>query len=289
MAISAAQVKELRERTGAGMMECKKALTETDGDLEAAVEAMRKSGMAKADKKADRVAAEGRVEIVSEGNRAVIVEVNCETDFVGNDDNFRAFATRCAQTALNTEATDVNGLMEETVEGEKLEEHRTQLIAKVGENVQVRRFERLNAEGSLGAYQHGARIGVLVALDKADDELAKHIAMHIAASHPVCVDEDEVPTEMLDKERAMFKAQAEESGKPENIIEKMIEGRIRKYLGEITLVGQAFVMNPDQTVGDLLKEKGAKVTGFVRYEVGEGIEKKSENFAEEVMAQARGA
>ncbi|WP_018139616.1 MULTISPECIES: translation elongation factor Ts [unclassified Thioalkalivibrio] len=289
MQITAAQVKELRERTGAGMMECKKALTETGGDLEAAVEAMRKSGMAKADKKAGRVAAEGRVEIVSEGNKAVLVEINCETDFVGNDDNFRAFSAQCAQIALSSGAGDVEGLMAETVDGQTLEEQRTQLIAKVGENVQVRRFDRLQAEDALGFYQHGTRIGVVVSLKGGDEALAKDVAMHIAASKPVCVDESGVPQELLDKERAIFKAQAEESGKPENIIEKMIEGRIRKYLAEITLVGQPFVKDPDQTVAQLLEAKGASVTGFLRYEVGEGIEKKKENFAEEVMAQARGA
>lgn len=271
------------------MMECKKALTETGGDLEAAVEAMRKSGMAKADKKAGRVAAEGRVEIVTEGNKAVLVEINCETDFVGNDDNFRAFAAQCAQVALSSGAADVEGLMAESVDGQTLEEHRTQLIAKVGENVQVRRFDRLEAADALGFYQHGARIGVVVSLKGGDEALAKDVAMHIAASKPVCVDESGVPQDLLDKERAIFKAQAEESGKPENIIEKMIEGRIRKYLGEITLVGQPFVKDPDQTVGQLLESKGASVTGFLRYEVGEGIEKKKENFAEEVMAQARGA
>jgi elongation factor Ts len=289
MQITAAQVKELRERTGAGMMECKKALTETGGDMEAALEAMRKSGMAKADKKADRVAAEGRVEIASEGSRAVIVEVNCETDFVGNDDNFQAFVRTCASAALDSDADSVEALMAETVSGQSLEEQRTQLIAKVGENVQVRRFERMTAADALGVYQHGARIGVLVSLRGGNAMLAKDIAMHVAASRPVCVDESQVPGEMLDKERAIFKAQAEESGKPENIIEKMIEGRIRKYLGEITLVGQPFVKDPEQTVGQLLESKGASVAGFVRYEVGEGIEKKTENFAEEVMAQARGA
>ena len=289
MGISASQVKELRERTGAGMMECKKALTETGGDLEAAVEAMRKSGMAKADKKAGRVAAEGRVEIAGEGNKAVIVEINCETDFVGNDDNFRAFSSACANAALNGEADSVDALMAETVDGQTLEEQRTQLVAKVGENVQVRRFERMAAADTLGYYQHGARIGVLVGLTGGDEALAKDVAMHIAASSPVCVDEGQVPTELLDKERAIFKAQAEESGKPANIVEKMIEGRIRKYLGEITLVGQPFVKDPDLTVGQLLESKGASIAAFVRYEVGEGIEKKSENFAEEVMAQARGA
>ncbi|WP_018873002.1 translation elongation factor Ts [Thioalkalivibrio sp. ALJ16] len=289
MQITAAQVKELRERTGAGMMECKKTLTETGGDLEAAIEAMRKSGMAKADKKADRVAAEGRVEIASEGSNAVIVEINCETDFVGNDDNFRAFAANCAQVALGSAVDSVEELMAETVDGQTLEEQRTQLVAKVGENVQVRRFQRMNVDGVFGAYQHGARIGVLVGLNGGDEALAKDVAMHIAASQPVCVDESQVPSEMLDKERAIFKAQAEESGKPENIIEKMIEGRIRKYLAEITLVGQPFVKDPDQTVGKLLEASGASVAGFIRFEVGEGIEKKTENFAEEVMAQARGA
>jgi elongation factor Ts len=289
MQITAALVKELRERTGAGMMECKKALTETQGDIEAAIELMRKSGQAKADKKAGRIAAEGRIEIASEGNQAVIVEVNSETDFVAKDANFQRFAAECAQAALASGAVDVDGLMAVQMDGQSLEERRAALVAKIGENVQVRRFERVQSAGPLGSYLHGSRIGVLVSLDGSDEEVAKDVAMHIAASRPICVDSDQVPTETLEKEREIFRAQAQDSGKPPEIVEKMVEGRIRKFLAEVTLVGQPFVKNPDQTVGQLLKEKGARAAGFVRYEVGEGIEKKVGNFAEEVMAQARGA
>ncbi|HSM28944.1 MAG TPA: translation elongation factor Ts [Thioalkalivibrio sp.] len=289
MQITAALVKELRERTSAGMMECKKALTETQGDIEAAIELMRKSGQAKADKKAGRVAAEGRVEIASDGPTAVIAEVNSETDFVAKDPSFQAFAAECAAAALESGATDVVGLMEVERDGQTLETRRAALIAKIGENIQMRRFERVQTDGVLGAYLHGSRIGVLVSMSGGDEDLAKDVAMHVAASRPICVDADQVPADTVDKEREIFRAQAQESGKPAEIVEKMIEGRIRKFLAEVTLVGQPFVKNPDQTVGQLLKEKGATVTGFVRYEVGEGIEKKVENFAEEVMAQARGA
>jgi elongation factor Ts len=289
MQITAALVKELRERTGAGMMECKKALTETQGDIEAAIELMRKSGQAKADKKAGRIAAEGRIEIASEGSQAVIIEVNSETDFVAKDANFQRFAAECAQAALASGAVDVDGLMAVQMDGQSLEERRAALVAKIGENVQVRRFERVQSAGPLGSYLHGSRIGVLVSLDGGDEEVAKDVAMHIAASRPICVDSDQVPTETVEKEREIFRAQAQDSGKPPEIVEKMVEGRIRKFLAEVTLVGQPFVKNPDQTVGQLLKEKGARAAGFVRYEVGEGIEKKVENFAEEVMAQARGA
>ncbi|AGA33632.1 Translation elongation factor Ts [Thioalkalivibrio nitratireducens DSM 14787] len=289
MQISAALVKELRERTGAGMMECKKALTETQGDIEGAIELMRKSGQAKADKKAGRVAAEGRIEIAVQGSDAVIIEVNSETDFVAKDDSFRQFAAACAQAALASAASDVASLMAVEVDGQSLEARRAALIAKIGENIQVRRFERVHSAGPLGAYLHGNRIGVLVSLSGGDEELAKDVAMHIAASRPVCVDADQVPAETVEKEREIFRAQALDSGKPADIVEKMVDGRIRKFLGEITLVGQPFVKNPDQTVGQLLKDRGATATGFVRYEVGEGIEKKVENFAEEVMAQARGA
>jgi len=289
MQITAALVKELRERTGAGMMECKKALTETQGDIEGAIELMRKSGQAKADKKAGRIAAEGRIEIASEGNQAVIIEVNSETDFVAKDANFQKFAAECAQAALASGASDVEGLMAVQMDGQSLEERRAALVAKIGENVQVRRFERVQSAGPLGSYLHGSRIGVLVSLDGGDEEVAKDVAMHIAASRPICVDSDQVPTQTVEKEREIFRAQAQDSGKPPEIIEKMIEGRIRKFLAEVTLVGQPFVKNPDQTVGQLLKDKGARAAGFVRYEVGEGIEKKVENFAEEVMAQARGA
>lgn len=289
MAITATQVKELRERTGAGMMECKRALTDANGDIEAAIEAMRKSGQAKADKKADRVAAEGRIEVAHAGDAAVMVEVNCETDFVGKDENFVAFVERVARAALDSQPADVSALMTSSIDGGTLEESRTALIAKIGENVQVRRFERIEGAESLGIYLHGSRIGVVVALAGGSEELAKDIAMHVAASRPVCVDADQVPAELLEKEREIFRAQAAESGKPADIVEKMIEGRIRKYLAEVTLLGQPFVKNPDQTVADLLKSANASVKRFVRFEVGEGIEKKTENFAEEVMAQARGA
>lgn len=289
MQITAALVKELRERTSAGMMECKKALTETQGDIEAAIELMRKSGQAKADKKAGRVAAEGRIEIAIDGPAAVIAEVNSETDFVAKDPSFQAFAAECAAAALDSGVTDVASLMEVERDGQTLETRRAALIAKIGENIQMRRFERVHTDGVLGAYLHGSRIGVLVSMSGGDESLAKDIAMHIAASRPICVDADQVPADTVEKEREIFRAQAQESGKPAEIVEKMIEGRIRKFLAEVTLVGQPFVKNPDQTVGQLLKEKGATVTGFVRYEVGEGIEKKVENFAEEVMAQARGA
>jgi elongation factor Ts len=289
MQISAALVKELRERTGAGMMECKKALTETQGDIEAAIELMRKSGQAKADKKAGRIAAEGRVEIATDGSNAVIIEVNSETDFVAKDASFQKFAAECAQAALASGAADIEALMAVEHDGQSLESRRAALIAKIGENVQVRRFDRVQSEGPLGAYLHGNRIAVLVSLAGGDEDLAKDVAMHVAASRPICVDADQVPAETVEKEREIFRAQAQDSGKPPEIVEKMIDGRIRKFLAEVTLVGQPFVKNPDQTVGQLLKEKGARATGFVRYEVGEGIEKKVENFAEEVMAQARGA
>lgn len=292
MQISASMVKELREITGAGMMECKKALTAAGGDMEAAVEQMRKSGAAKAVKKADRVAAEGRIVVAESGNgqRAAIVEVNCETDFVAKDDHFQAFSRQAADQVLAHEPADVDALMALSGEEGTLEETRAALVAKIGENVQVRRFELVGGDDSvLGHYLHGARIGVVVELEEGDASLARDLAMHIAASNPVCVDESQVPQELLEKEKAIFRSQAEESGKPAEIIDKMITGRIKKYLGEITLVGQPFVKDPDQTVGKLLGDAGARVCRFVRYEVGEGIEKKTENFADEVMAQAKGS
>ncbi len=293
MAITAALVKELRERTGAGMMECKKALVETNGDIEAAIENMRKSGQAKAAKKAGRTAAEGVIVIKTtpDNKRAAIVEVNCETDFVAKDDNFKSFADAVGERVLNSDADDVEALMALPLhEGEDttIEEARQALVAKIGENMTVRRFARLSTDGVLASYSHGVRIGVVVDID-GDAELGRDIAMHVAASNPVCVDEADVPAEMLAKEREIVEAQARESGKPENIIEKMIEGRMRKYLGEITLKGQPFVKDPDTTVGKLLDSKGAKVNRFVRFEVGEGIEKKKEDFREEVMAQAQAA
>lgn len=290
--ITAGMVKELRERTGSGMMECKKALTETNGDLEAAVELMRKAGLAKADKKSGRTAAEGCVccKASADGKRAAIVEVNSETDFVAKGDDFINFANLVAQVALDSEATTLEGLLESKnpATGESIEETRRAMIAKIGENIAVRRFERFSAPAGLVAnYLHGSRIGVLVELDGGDAELGKDIAMHVAASKPNCVDESGVDPELIEKEKAIFSAQAEASGKPANVVEKMVEGRIKKFLGEITLVGQPFVKDPDQTVAKLLSDKGAKVARFVRLEVGEGIEKVESNFAEEVMAQVR--
>jgi elongation factor Ts len=291
--ITAAMVKELRERTGSGMMECKKALTETQGDLEAAVEMMRKAGLAKADKKSGRTAAEGciSVKVSADGKRAAIVEVNCETDFVAKGDDFIAFADQVAQCALDSSAQTVEELLEtQGSAGKSIEETRREMIAKIGENIAVRRFERFSSDaGSVASYLHGSKIGVLVELTGGDDTLGKDIAMHVAASKPACVDDSEVPAETIEKEKAIFAAQAEASGKPANVIEKMVEGRIRKFLGEITLTGQPFVKDPDQTVAQLLADKGAKVQRFARLEVGEGIEKVESNFAEEVMAQVRSA
>ncbi|MEJ1341488.1 MAG: translation elongation factor Ts [Candidatus Sedimenticola sp. (ex Thyasira tokunagai)] len=294
MAITASMVKELRERTGSGMMECKKALVEADGDIEAAIEQMRKSGQAKAAKKAGRTAADGIVAIKfsADGKKAAMVEVNCETDFVAKDDNFTSFADAVAECALNSSATTVEELLEQPLhDGEEttINTAREALIVKIGENMNVRRFQRFETEsGQLASYRHGVRIGVVVDVEGGDDTLGKDIAMHVAATNPTCVSEDQVPAEMVEKEREIFKARALESGKPENIIDKIIGGQIRKFLAEITLVGQAFVKNPDTTVEKLLAEAGAKVNSFTRFEVGEGIEKKQENFADEVMAQING-
>jgi elongation factor Ts len=292
MQITASMVKELRERTGAGMMDCKKALQETDGDLDAAIENMRKAGIAKAAKKAGRVAAEGVIVIKSGAEETVMVEINCETDFVAKDENFATFADNVAATLLGTDVTDVESLLAlpmAGMKGQSVEEARQQLVVVIGENTSVRRFIRFRAKGTLGTYLHGVRIGVLVDVVDGDEELARDLAMHIAASRPVCVDQSSVPRNLLDKEKEIFAAQAAESGKPPEIVEKMVAGRLQKYLKEITLLGQPFVKDPDKTVEALLKEKGASVNAFVRYEVGEGIEKKEDNFAKEVMAQARGA
>ncbi|HET7651017.1 MAG TPA: translation elongation factor Ts [Gammaproteobacteria bacterium] len=288
MTITASLVKELRERTGAGMMECKKALTETHGDIDAAIENMRKAGLAKADKKAGRVAAEGRIAMELGGDAASMVEVNCETDFVANGDEFGAFAAAVAKLVLSGRPQDAEALNEMTLaDGRTADTARRELVAKIGENISVRRFEYFRTgTNQLGAYMHGTRIGVLVEMDGGSAELAKDIAMHIAASKPLCVKPDDVPSDVLDKEREIIRAQSADSGKPEAIIEKMVEGRIRKYLAEITLLGQPFVKDPDQTVEKLLAKAGARVLRFVRFEVGEGIEKKQEDFAAEVMAQA---
>jgi elongation factor Ts len=293
MAISAALVKDLRERTGAGMMECKKALVDANGDIEAAIEAMRKAGQAKAAKKSGRTAAEGvvMIEIAPDARRGVMVEINCETDFVAKDGNFLAFAEAVAATALASDVTDAQALADLPLQGDAgttVDQAREALITKIGENVQVRRLVRFDqVEGRLCSYRHGVRIGVVVELLGGDDALGRDLAMHIAASNPICVSADEVPPETLAKEREIFKAQALDSGKPEAIVDKIIDGRVRKYLEEVTLLGQAFVKDPDTSVEKLLKQSGASVRRFARVEVGEGIEKKTENFAEEVMAQVR--
>ena len=290
MSITASMVKELRERTGAGMMECKKALVESNGDLDAAAEALRKSGQAKADKKAGRVAADGRVVINKDGGKAVIVEVNSETDFVAKDENFVAFAESIAAAALASGETDVVALAEkDSGDGRSVEQARTDLIQKVGENISVRRAQIVEVDGPIGTYTHGARIGAIVALKGGDEELARDIAMHVAAINPTCIDESGVPAEMLEREKRIFSEQAAESGKPPEIVEKMVTGRVAKFLKEITLVGQPFVKDPDVSVGKLLKGVDASVVSFVRFEVGEGIEKKEDNFVEEVMAQVQGA
>lgn len=289
MAITAALVKELRERTGAGMMECKKMLTETDGDIEAAIEELRKRGAAQADKKAGRIAAEGTIVTLVDGNKGVAIEVNSETDFSAKDEFFVAFANQVAQTVLANSPADLEALSASQIDGgQTVEEARQALIQKIGENITVRRFEIVEAADGevVGAYQHGNKISVLTRLSNASEDLAKDIAMHVAASKPVCVSADQVPAELLAKEREIFAAQAAESGKPPEIMEKMVDGRVRKYLNEVTLLGQSFVKDPDQTVEKLLKSAGAEVQQFVRYEVGEGIEKKEDDFVSEVMAQA---
>jgi elongation factor Ts len=288
--ITAARVKELRERTGAGMMECKKALGETGGDIDAAVELMRKAGQAKADKKAGRIAAEGLIVIRQAGQTAVLVEVNCETDFVTKNEDFRAFADAVAEVALRDGPADLDALLALNMgNGQSVEQNRRECIAKIGENINVRRFARLAAPtGVLGCYLHGTRIGVLVELEGGDAELAKDIAMHVAASRPLCVSADQVPTELIAKEKEIFAARAVAEGKPAGMIEKIAEGRLRKYLEEVTLLGQSFVKDPDQSVEKLLRGHQARVARFERFELGEGIEKKSGNFAAEVMAQARG-
>lgn len=283
-------VKELRERTGAGMMECKKALTESGGDMEVAIEQMRKSGQAKADKKAGRVAAEGTIVIAISADEklASIIEINCETDFVAKDDQFQAFSKQLANIVLGSDINTVDELGTATLEtGHSVEQARLELVTKIGENIQVRRFEKINSRGIVACYLHGSRIGVIVDLAGGDAELGKDIAMHIAASNPVCIAEEDVPADLLAKEKEIFMAQAEASGKPQEIVAKMVQGKLKKHLKEITLLGQPFVKNPDQTIAGLLKNANASVTRFIRFEVGEGIEKRSENFADEVMAQVK--
>jgi elongation factor Ts len=290
MSITASMVKELRERTGAGMMECKKALVEADGDAEQAAEILRKSGQAKADKKSGRIAADGRIVVAVDGTQAAVVEVNSETDFVARDENFVAFSDAVAAAALAKGVTDVEVMANlQLSDGRSVEEARTDLIAKVGENIGVRRIAIVSTDDVLASYTHGSRIGVAVAMRGGDEALARDLAMHIAASNPMCIDESGVPAETLDSERRILTEQAKSSGKPAEIVDKMVEGRLGKFLKEVTLLGQPFVKDPDTSVGKLLDKAGATVTGFVRFEVGEGIEKREENFADEVMKQVRDA
>jgi elongation factor Ts len=296
MAVTAEAVKALRERTGAGMMECKKALVETHGDLEAAAEIMRKSGLAKADKKAGRVAAEGVIVIERsvDGRQAAVVEVNSETDFLAREKDFQAFAASVARAALEAQPRDLVALNAiKLPDGQTVEETRRALIARIGENMSVRRFELVSSDTPLATYRHGTRIGVLVVLAGGDDSLGHDLAMHIAAINPQYLSVDDVPADQLAKEREIYAAQVagdpKAQGKPAEIVAKMVEGKLRKFLGEITLLGQPFVKDDKLAVGDVLKKANARVERFVRYEVGAGIEKKQEDFAAEVMAQVRGA
>jgi len=287
--VTVSLIKELRETTGAGMMDCKKALIETDGDIDTAMDNLRKAGLVKADKKAGRVAAEGKIVAASSGDKAVLVECNCETDFVAKDDSFLAYANKVADAALGVDGEDVSVLMAEEVDGSTLEEERQALVAKIGENIQVRRMAARGGEGStVGSYVHMGKIGVMVELEGGTPELATDVAMHVAAMNPAYATADDVPAEDLEKERAILTAQVEDSGKPPEIIEKMVEGRLRKYLEEIVLVSQTYVKTNDKTVGQLLKDSGATMKGFTRVAVGEGIEKKEDDFAAEVAKMAGG-
>jgi elongation factor Ts len=293
MSITAKQVQELRERTGAGMMACKEALTKAKGNIEDAINLMKIEGTAKAAKKAGRVAAEGGIanKVSADGKNAVMVEVNCETDFVGRDASFRAFVDTVAKRALATQTTDVGSLSQQSISDssdETIENLRLQLITKLGENIQIRRVIMLSASGIVGSYVHGGRIGVLVTLSIPDAEFAKELAMHIAALNPMAISPKDVSAELIEKEKEIFTAQSTQSGKAPEIIEKMIAGRISKYLSEVSLLGQAFVKDPNKTMEALLKEKKAEVTGFARFELGEGIEKQTEDFVQAVKAQVSG-
>ncbi|PXW86910.1 translation elongation factor Ts (EF-Ts) [Nitrosomonas sp. Nm84] len=286
--ITASMVKELREMTGLGMMECKKALAETAGDLKAAEDLLRIKSGAKASKAAGRIAAEGVVGayISADSRCGALVEVNCETDFVAKNDDFINFSKNLAELIATKSLTDIAALSDSSLpSGETVESTRKALIMKLGENISIRRCAHHTTQGQLASYLHGTKIGVMVDYTGGDEVLGKDLAMHIAASKPMCVSKEQVSADVLEHERQIFTAQAADSGKPANIIEKMVDGRIAKYLAEITLVGQPFVKDPEQTVEKLLAKKSAKVNGFTMFVVGEGIEKKSENFAEEVKAQ----
>jgi elongation factor Ts len=290
--ISAAMVKELRERTSSGMMECKKALVEANGDMDLAIENMRKAGLAKADKKSGRIAAEGiiGVKVSDDGKAVAIVDINCETDFVAKAEGFVNFVKSVTEGLLNADDIDSEEklLSMPLEDGVTVDEIRRGLISTLGENITVRRFEKFKADGGTACYLHGKKIGVIVELAVADDELGKDIAMHIAASKPVCVSADQIASETIEKEKEIFLAQQEEKikGKPADIVEKMVAGRVSKFFSEVTLLGQAFIKDDKKTVGQLAKEKGNTIVRFSRFEVGEGIEKKEENFAEEVAAYA---
>ena len=293
MAISTALIKELRERTGSGMMECKRALVASEGDVEAAIEAMRKSGLAKAGKKAGRIAAEGVIEIKTsaDGQSAVMIEVNSETDFAAKAADFVAFVDALSTATLAAQPANLDALMAMPLNdaGESVETVRQALVSKIGENIQVRRFELLsNDAGVMGVYRHGVRIGVMVDLSGGDVTLAKDIAMHVAASRPQAVSAADLSAELLEKERDIVATQARDSGKPDAIVEKMVEGRMRKFVNEVSLLGQNFVKDPEVTVEKLVAKANATVNGFKCFEVGEGIEKAEDNFAEEVMAQIAG-
>lgn len=290
MAVTAAMVKELRERTGAGMMECKRALVETGGDIDGAVDHLRKSGLAQADKKAGRVAAEGKIalSLSADGKQAVMVEVNCETDFVAKDENFNTFADAVAANALSERPADVAALLDTHIGDMTLEQARQKLVNKIGENVQVRRIAQVSTDGMIGAYVHGGKIGVLVDLSGGDEALARDLAMHIAALNPQYVADEDVPAEIIAREKDILVAQAQSSGKPAEIVAKMVAGRLRKHLAGITLLGQTFVKDPDLTVGQLINQNKASVNGFERLAVGDGIEKWESNFADEVMQQVTG-
>ena len=287
--ITAQMVKELRDRTGAGMMECKKALTQAVGNMDKAIEAMRKAGQAKADKKSSRIAAEGVITLSMKDNYANMIEINCETDFVAKDENFLEFVNVISNSSFDS----YNGVLEDFINskhesGKTLEEIRLELISKVGENVKIRRIKTIgNNNAHLGHYMHGSKIGVVVILEKENNELAKDICMHIAAMKPAALNSNDIPKEDLEKEKEIYMAQAKESGKPENIIQKMVDGKMKNYISEVTLVDQTFVKDNDITISDLLKKHGNNILSFHRMEVGEGIEKKDENFADEVMAQIK--
>ena len=289
MSISASMVKELRERTGAGMMECKKALVDSDGNLDSAIELLRTTGQAKAEKKAKRIAAEGRIIIKSDTEHTVILEINSETDFVANDSNFINYAESVAVAILENDIVDLESLSKiDLTTGTNVEMARTQLISKIGENISIRRFDKIKQCDNMGIYTHGARIGVVVSLTGGDEVTSRDVAMHVAASNPICINNEGVPEELVSREERIFQEQAASSGKPPEIIDKMIQGRMKKFFKEVTLLGQPFIKNPDMSVNELLKESKAEIISFKRYEVGEGIEKKEENFADEVMAQIKG-